>query len=48
MIYKKEISTKESFDLVVCGGGFSGFAAAYSAAREGLSVILVERNSCWY
>jgi hypothetical protein len=30
-------------DLVVAGGGPSGFAAAVTAARKGLSVILIER-----
>jgi len=29
-----------------CGGGFSGFAAAYQAAKEGMKVILIERNAC--
>ncbi len=45
MLYSKDIEVKGSYDLVVCGGGFAGFAAAYSAAREGLKVILVERNA---
>ncbi len=31
------------FDLIVAGGGFAGFAAAVSAARKGLSVLLIER-----
>ena len=31
-----------SFDLVVIGGGFSGTSAAISAARQGLSVALVQ------
>lgn len=44
MLYSKNIEVKEICDLVVCGGGFSGLAAAYSAAREGLRVILVDRN----
>lgn len=34
------------YDLMVIGGGFAGTAAAISAAREGLNVILVERNNC--
>lgn len=45
MNYSKEIKVNGKYDLVVCGGGFAGFAAAYSAAREGLNVILVERNA---
>jgi len=45
MVYSKNIEIKETYDLVVCGGGFSGFSTAYSAAREGLKVLLVERNA---
>ena len=44
MLYLKEIKPIGSYDVVVCGGGFSGFAAAYAAAREGSNVILVDRN----
>jgi FAD dependent oxidoreductase len=32
-------------DVVVLGGGAAGVAAAVAAARKGLSVILIERNS---
>ncbi len=32
------------YDLVVAGGGFSGAMAAMAAAREGLSVLLVEKS----
>ena len=46
MLYTKKIETIYTYDTVVCGGGFSGFAAAYAAAREGLKVILVERGNC--
>lgn len=35
----------ESFDLAVVGGGSGGFAAALSAARSGLKVLVVERGS---
>lgn len=34
------------YNLVVAGGGLSGVAAAVSAAREGLSVLLVEKAGC--
>ncbi|GDY14175.1 membrane protein [Planctomycetota bacterium] len=34
-----------SADLVVVGGGPSGFAAALTARRQGLSVILLERSA---
>lgn len=33
----------KKFDLIVVGGGISGVAAAVSAAREGLSVLLLEK-----
>ena len=32
-----------SFDVVVCGGGVAGFAAAVSAARQGLRTAIIER-----
>lgn len=34
------------FDLIVVGGGLTGVAAAVSAAREGLSVLLIEQSGC--
>lgn len=34
------------FNLIVAGGGLSGVAAAVSAAREGLSVLLIEKSGC--
>lgn len=34
------------YDLIVAGGGLSGVAAAVSAAREGLKVMLVEKSGC--
>jgi len=46
VLYTKEIRTGGTLDTVVCGGGFSGFAAAYAAAREGKKVALVERGTC--
>lgn len=46
MIYQKKIECKYSYDIVVCGGGYAGFAAAYAAAREGKKVLLVEKGSC--
>ncbi len=36
---------KEKYDLIVTGGGTSGVAAAVSAAKNGLKVLLIEKNS---
>ncbi len=46
MLYHKEIPDGKSAELIVCGGGFSGFAAAYSAAGQGVKTLLIERNGC--
>lgn len=35
------------FDVTVIGGGFAGVAAAISAAREGLSVMIAEKSN-WF
>lgn len=34
------------YDLIVVGGGFTGVCAAIAAAREKLSVLLIERTNC--
>ena len=34
----------KKYDVAVIGGGFAGFAAAVSAAREGASVIIIEKG----
>lgn len=36
----------QNYNLIVIGGGLSGVAAAVSAAREGLRVLLIERAGC--
>ena len=38
----EEPETKGPYDLVVIGGGYSGMGAAISAARQGLTVALVQ------
>ena len=41
MLYTKNIRQEEKeYDLIVCGGGVSGFATALAAAEEGL-------GTCW-
>ena len=36
-----------NYDLIVCGGGPSGFATAVTAARQGLKTALIEQNGCF-
>lgn len=43
-MYSASFEIKEHYDIVVCGGGFAGFSAAYAAAREGAKVLLVEKD----
>ncbi len=46
MTIKESIETKvtKSCDILVCGGGFAGIAAAVAAARQGKKVILTEKQ----
>lgn len=37
---------QNTYDLIVVGGGLTGVAAGVSAARAGLSVLLLERDGC--
>jgi len=46
MIYNLNIEDSEKYDVVVCGGGMTGFAAAVTSAREGKKTLLIEKNGC--
>jgi len=37
---------KSQYELIIVGGGFAGVAAAISAAKEGVDVLLVEKYNC--
>lgn len=43
----KSAKVAGEYDVVVCGGGVAGFAAAVSAARAGLKTAIVERFNCF-
>lgn len=43
---KKEIPVKGEFDVIVCGGGPAGIAAAIEAGRTGARTMLIENNGC--
>jgi len=40
--FRRDLPVDEPYDVVVCGGGPSGIAAALAARRSGLRVLLVE------
>ncbi len=42
---EKRIPVKKNYDVIVCGGGVSGVAAAVSAAKNGLSTLLIEKSN---
>ena len=42
----RQIPVCADVDVVVCGGGPAGFAAALAAARNGASVMLLENQLC--
>ena len=46
-VYQETLSTPIRYqcDVVVCGGGTAGFAAALASARNGAETILIDRNS---
>ncbi len=46
VIPQRKVPVLAEADVLVCGGGTAGIAAACSAARHGASVILIERWPC--
>ena len=40
----KRLTVKKNYDVIVAGGGVAGAAAAISAAKNGLSTLLVEKS----
>ena len=40
-----ELECKKRYDIIVCGGGVAGVAAAVTAARRGKSVLLLEKSN---
>ena len=40
----RELPVSHTCDVLVCGGGIAGIAAALSAARNGADVLLLERD----
>ena len=43
--YSKSIPVKKQYDVIVCGGGVAGVAAAVSSAENGLSTLLLEKSN---
>ena len=43
---KRTVSIVRETDVIVCGGGPAGFAAAISAARTGAKTTLIETHGC--
>ena len=43
--FTKKLTIKKEYDVIVSGGGVAGCAAAYSAAKRGCSVLLLEKTN---
>ncbi len=44
MTDERKIIERETYDVIVVGGGIAGIAASVAAARSGVSVLLIEKN----
>jgi hypothetical protein len=43
--FSKELKVKKAYDVIVCGGGVAGVAATVTAAKNGLSTLLIEKSN---
>ena len=43
--YVKNLEVKKDYDVIVCGGGVAGVAAAVTAANNGLKTLLIEKSN---
>lgn len=41
----KKLTVKKEYDVIVCGGGVAGVAAAVTAAKQGCSTLLIEKSN---
>jgi hypothetical protein len=46
MKHTLNINKELNYEVVVCGGGLTGFAAAVTAARSGKRTLLIEKSGC--
>jgi len=45
IVITKKLDVKRKYDIIVCGGGVAGVAAAITAADNGYSVLLIEKSN---
>lgn len=41
----KKLTVKKEYDVIICGGGVAGVAAAVTAAKRGFSTLLIEKSN---
>lgn len=44
IVETRSVPVKEAQDLIVVGGGIAGIAAALAGVRQGVKVMLIEKN----
>lgn len=44
--HAREVPVREAYDVIICGGGPAGTAAALAAARQGASALVIEGKGC--